>query len=116
MLALDAIDHLFHVLEIALPIVIGIEIVVCNFRAMTLGNDLVDGEARSGHEEDRTLIEKGRDGELQSPRTSARNYDVVWINHQLHFRTRVIRRDRFSRFRGAARVDISGGHRRRIQG
>ena len=52
MLALDAIDHLFHVLEIALPIVIGIEIVVCNFRAMTLGNDLVDGEARSGHEED----------------------------------------------------------------
>ena len=51
MLALDAIDHLFHVLEIAFPIVIGVEVVVCNLCAMTLGNDLVDGEARSGHEE-----------------------------------------------------------------
>lgn len=48
-LTLDAIDDLFDVLQIAFPIPVRVEIIICDTCSMTLGDDLVDRKARSWH-------------------------------------------------------------------
>ena len=74
------LQDFFEVEQVDLPIPVRIQTVCQGARTVRLGNDRLQRKARLWHQQDRILVQQGRQRQFQSAGTTVGNDDLITVN------------------------------------